>query len=373
MTLASRVDDAGMARPARARDNEAVSSSSERNPLVGGGLLAIAAAVAFGVTTPFVQRFGHASGALPTASLLYAGAALASVGRFGRGDREAPVRAPHLRRLLLVAIVGSVVAPVCFAWGLQRTSSSGASLLLNFEAIFTVLLAWRLYHEPIGRRVALAVAVMVGGGVCLVAGGPSAEVGWGAAAVVLATLGWALDNTLSKPFSALDPTQVVRWKAALGAVFGLVVSFVVKAPFPETPDVLGLLACGAIGYGLSLRLYLLAQRRIGAGRTGSVFAIAPFVGAATSWVVGDRSVGTMSFVAAGLFGVGVYLHLTEAHRHEHTHEAIEHEHAHRHDDGHHDHVHAAPVAGEHSHLHRHEALTHEHAHAPDIHHHHRHV
>lgn len=43
-------------------------------------------------------------------------------------------------------------------------------------------------------------------------------------------------------------------------------------PAPASGAVLSLLALGATGYGLSLRLYLLAQRRIGAARTGSVFA-----------------------------------------------------------------------------------------------------
>jgi len=35
-----------------------------------------------------------------------------------------------------------VFAPVCLTWGLQRSDALSASLLLNFEAVFTVLLAW---------------------------------------------------------------------------------------------------------------------------------------------------------------------------------------------------------------------------------------
>lgn len=73
-------------------------------------------------------------------------------------------------------------------------------MLLNMEAMFTVLFAWRLYDEPIGGRVALALAVMAAGGLCLVLGEQREEgVGWGAVAVVLATFGWALDNALTRP------------------------------------------------------------------------------------------------------------------------------------------------------------------------------
>jgi drug/metabolite transporter (DMT)-like permease len=349
--------------------------SGATNPPAGGGLLAVLAAVSFGVSTPLIQKLGQGSGAFPTASLLYAGAAAASFGRVaGSGEElEAPVRSHDLGRLLIVALVGAVFAPVSLAWGLQHTSASGASLLLNFEAVFTVLFAWRLYHEPIAGRAAVALATMVAGGLCLVLGGQAGgRIGWGAIAVILATLGWALDNTLTRPLADLNPTQVVRWKGALGAVFGLTASLVLRETFPAIAAALGLLAIGATGYGLSLRLYLLAQRRIGAGRTGSIFALAPFVGAAAAWVMGDRTAGPATGAAAVLFGLGVYLHLTERHEHTHTHEPLEHEHAHRHDDGHHDHGHVPPVDGEHSHLHRHDDRTHDHPHAPDAHHRHGH-
>jgi hypothetical protein len=141
---------------------------------------------------------------------------------------------------------------------------------------------------------------------------------------------------------------------------------------PAIGRALVLLACGATGYGLSLRLYLLAQRRIGAARTASIFALAPFVGAALAWVLGARSAGALTAVSAGLFGIGVFLHLTERHGHSHLHEPVNHEHAHRHDDGHHGHHHDPPVVGEHTHAHRHEPIEHDHEHAPDIHHGHGH-
>ena len=149
-------------------------------------------------------------------------------------------------------------------------------------------------------------------------------------------------------------------------------SFAMHQPFPRFRATLALLACGATGFGLSLRFYLLAQRRIGAGRTGSVFALAPFVGVGAAWALGDRSGNLVTVLSGGFFGFGVYLHLTEAHGHQHTHTPLEHEHVHRHDDGHHDHPHAPPVEGEHSHAHRHDRRSHDHPHAPDLHHRHEH-
>ena len=232
-----------------------------RSPFLSGALLALASAFAFGATTPLVQRFGHDAGPLTTACLLYAGAALAAFVGPSRG--ESALRCAHLPRLVLVAIAGAVVAPALLAWGLQRTSATSASLLLNSEAVFTVLLARVFFREPIGWRVALAVALMVAGGALLVArDASSAELGAaGMLAVVAATLAWAIDNALTRPLADLDPARVVATKAGLGALLTLVAAVATRDRMPSSLDAVVLAACGATGYGASLRLYLLAQSR----------------------------------------------------------------------------------------------------------------
>jgi drug/metabolite transporter (DMT)-like permease len=350
-------------------------ANPQTSPLLRGAALALLAAFAFGLTTPFIQRFGKGVGAWPAAALLYAGAALASRNPFCQSlHAEAPVRSSHWPRLLIVALVGAALAPACLTWGLQRTDALSASLLLNFEAGFTVMLAWALHREAIGRRVTFALFAFGAGGVLLVLGGSSGPggLGVGALAIVLATLGWALDNSLARPLAELSPTQVVQWKGTLGAALSGALAFASKQSFPRTWPLLGLLMCGATGYGLSLRLYLRAQRQIGAARTASIFAAAPFVGAIAAWIMGAAPIGIWPVAAACCFALGIYLHLTESHGHGHTHQPMTHEHAHRHDDGHHDHDHQPPAIGEHSHHHSHDARTHDHAHAPDVHHQHDH-
>jgi drug/metabolite transporter (DMT)-like permease len=347
-----------------------------RSPIVLGTILAVLAALAFGVTVPFIQRCGVGLGPLATAGLLYLGAALGAlaVPRRGPERAEAAVRLRHLPRLLLVAFFGAALAPSLFAWGLQRVPATYGSLLLNGEALFTVGLAALVYREHVGRRVGLAALLMFAGGAVTVAGASASAQGGlgGALAVAAAVLAWALDNVLTRPFADLDPAAVVRVKALLGVVLTGTLAVVLGERPPSTAQVIGLLACGATGYGASLRLYLLAQRRIGAARTGSVFAVAPFVGALVAIVLGERSGGGTTAVAALLFVAGVALHLTERHRHEHAHQGIDHDHAHTHDDGHHDHRHAVPPSGAHAHPHAHQARVHAHAHGPDAHHGHEH-
>lgn len=343
-----------------------------------GGALALLAAALFGLSTPLVQRFGQGLGAFSTAALLYAGAAFVALWMRQPVELEAKLRRADLPRLLAMAGFGAVIGPVALAWGLQRTSGTSASLMLTLEALFTVVLAWRLYGESMDKRVVTAMMLLLAGGIALVAdqGLAGNTQVLGLLAVLAATAAWGLDNTLSRGVADRDPAQVVMVKSALGASVSTVLAVLFGESAPALTSALALIAVGAVGYGLSLRFYLLAQRAFGAARTGSVFAFAPFIGAMGAFAFGDRSMGWIMLAAGLLMLAGVALHLMESHGHLHTHEALEHEHAHSHDpkyaDGHHLHEHDVLPSGPHSHWHRHEPMQHTHPHVPDAHHGHSH-
>ena len=350
------------------------SSPTSRWPAARGGLLALTAAVLFGVSTPLLQRFGAGVGAFTTAALLYAGAALTGGLSLRPIEREARVGRGDFPRVLAMAAAGAVVGPTALAWGLQRTSGTSASLMLALEAVFTALLAWCFYGERMDRRIWSATALLTVGGAVLILD-QSRDSGTrlvGLLAVLAATAAWGLDNTLSRALAERDPGQVVVAKAVLGAACTSLLAWALDEPFPNQYAMLGLFAIGATGYGLSLRFYLLAQRAFGAARTGSVFAFAPFIGALFAVLLGGQSTSWMMAAGGALMLTGVLLHLAESHVHEHAHGALEHEHAHVHDDGHHDHVHDPMPVGSHSHRHRHEPRQHAHPHVPDAHHLHHH-
>jgi drug/metabolite transporter (DMT)-like permease len=338
--------------------------------------LALLAAALFGLSTPMVQSLGAGVGPFTTAALLYAGAAVVAWLLKKPSTQEAGIQKNDWLRLLAMAGTGAVLGPVALAWGLQHTSGSSASLMLTLEALFTAVLAWRWYAETFDKRVIVALILLFAGGVVLVV--EQGVVGrvqlLGLLAVMLATVAWGVDNTLSRGVADRDPGQVVLVKAVLGSVCTFALAGIFGESRPSVMKVIGLVAVGATGYGLSLRIYLLAQRTFSAARTGSVFAFAPFIGAMGAFALGDRSGSWLMVTAGVLMLLGVLLHLMETHAHEHTHKALEHEHAHRHDDEHHDHDHGhSPMpVGTHSHGHHHESKKHAHSHVPDIHHMHTH-
>ena len=336
---------------------------------------AVAAAVLFGLSTPFSKMLLAQVEPSLLAGLLYLGSGLGLLvlSRLQPSEAEAPLRRSDLPGLAGSVLCGGVAVPLLLMLGLARTSGGTASLALNLEGVFTTLLAWFAFGESFDRRIAVGMACIVGGGSLLSWSG-DASASWGLVLVALACLAWALDNNLTRSISGGDPTQIALTKGlAAGVVNVGIARLVGHAPWPAWPVVAGAFVLGFACYGASLRLYVLGLRSLGAARTGAYFALAPFIGAGLSVVLLGEHPGLRFATATALMGAGLVLHLTEHHEHTHSHHELEHEHAHTHDDGHHDHTHD-DLEGQpdpsvpHSHPHSHRHLVHSHPHFPDLHH-----
>ena len=351
-------------------------------PFARGVGLAALAALLFGATAPLVQIASRGLNAVAAAAFLYLGAGLLALaiklGRDGRSDtpKEPALTRADLPRVLLVALLGGFAGPALLVHGLERTDAVRASLLLTLEAPLTALLSAALFHEYVSRRVWLAVTFITIGAATLaypaLAHGATRGQMTGELFVVLACLAWALDNSISRQLADRDPLAVVAAKGLCGAAVSLSVAFAAGWITVAVGAAMALLVVGAVGYGLSLQLYLRAQRMVGAARTASVFAAAPFVGVAVAMLVGTPWPGPVVALSAALMAVGMWLHATERHQHAHAHPPTDHDHAHVHDDGHHGHRHDPMPVGPHSHPHHHEPVSHHHEHSEDVHHHHVH-
>ena len=351
-----------------------------------GQFAGLGAAVLFGCSAPLISTLTGSGSALSIAGLLYGGATLALLAvRLVRGTRaETPIRREDWPALAALTLLGGLVGPVALVLGLARLPAATSSLLLNLEAVFTLAIAVLLGREHLGRRGLVSALLTIAGAVVFSQGSLRGATAIGGALIALATLAWGIDNNLSLRLSLRDPIQITTAKAAGAALPMLLLALLLGHAFPPLPLTLALLGIGALGYGISIWLDLLALRDLGAAREAVLFSTAPFVGALFSVVVLQESLSAPLLLATGLMGAGVVLLLREQHSHRHRHESLVHAHRHRHDpssgDPHHDHDHAPEelegLPSEHpfwhAHEHRHRELEHGHPHVSDAHHRHRH-
>lgn len=346
--------------------------------LLGRGIpLALASALAFGASTPLSKVLLETVSPQLLAGLLYLGAGI-GLGvvhfarlAFGSSAREAPLRRGDLPWLVAVVLFGGIIGPLLLMLGLSRTTASSGALLLNLESIATMGIAWLVLRENVDRRLLVGALALVAGAAVLSWQGEGVRLDTGVVWIAGACLAWGIDNNLTRRLSVADPVTIAMIKGLAAGVVNTALALWLGAVLPSA-GILGAAGIvGFIGIGVSLVLFVLALRHLGAARTGAYFSLAPFIGAVLAIVFLSEQPTAKLAVAAALMAVGLWLHLTERHQHEHLHEALEHEHSHVHDE-HHLHGHVAPVEGAHSHAHRHEPLRHTHPHYPDLHHRHPH-
>ncbi|HEY3338668.1 MAG TPA: EamA family transporter [Propionicimonas sp.] len=335
---------------------------------------ALAASVLFGLSTPLAKLLLAGLSPWMLAGLLYLGSGVVLAGwRLVRGQRGRRLAHGEVWPLVGAIGAGGILAPVLLMVGLAGMPASGASLLLNAEAVLTVAIAWLVFGEHVNRRTLFGFGLIVAGVVVLGWQGQATFGGWWSTlALVGACLGWAVDNNLTRAVTSVDATWLAMVKGLVAGPVNLAVAFLVGGARPGPSVVLGAMSLGAICYGLSLALFIVGLRALGTARAGAYFSTAPFFGGLLAVVLGEP-VTVPLLLAAALMATGVWLHLSEHHSHEHMHAAVSHDHWHIHDD-HHQHAHEHPVdpGRGHRHPHAHERLTHGHEHFPDTHHRHGH-
>jgi drug/metabolite transporter (DMT)-like permease len=341
--------------------------------------VALASAILFGLSAPAAKALLSVADPWLLAGLLYVGsgstlALLLAARGAGRRAREASLRRADWPWLAAAVVLGGGVGPVLLMIGLGGATAAEAALLLNLEGVLTAGVAWLVFGEHYGARVATGlVAISLGALVLSWTPGHGLRLTWATMPIASACLAWAIDNNVTRHIAARDPVQIAALKGLAAGSANMALALALGASMPGPVTVAGAALVGVLGYGVSLVLFIGALRHLGAARASAYFATAPFVGAAASVLALGEPLTPPLLVAGLLMAVGTWLHASEAHTHEHEHEPLEHEHQHRHDE-HHQHEHGpdAPGGEPHSHWHRHGALRHRHRHFPDLHHRHPH-
>jgi drug/metabolite transporter (DMT)-like permease len=250
---------------------------------------------------------------------------------------------------------------------LDRTPAGTVSLFLNLELVATAVIARVFLQEHIGRRAGLGIALVVLGGAIL-AGASEGGIATGAVLVAATCVCWGIDNAITASLDSYTPAQITFVKGFVAGSVNLTLGLFLDG-FPAARFAVAAVAIGAIGYGVSIAMWITGARLVGAARGQVIFALAPFVGALLAWPInGDR----LSFATVAAFVVslvGVVIVGTAHHGHRHVHAVMEHAHAIDPSDPHHGPGAIEVLSGT---EHRHLALSHEHEHLPDIHHRHGH-
>lgn len=267
----------------------------------------------FGLYTPLAKHWLTGLSPLFSSGLLYlsAGTSLLSVrvGRYLLGYRVPigrKLKGPDIRIYGFGACCGASASALQL-FGLQHVSGTAGSLLSNLEGVFTLGIALCL-GDSLGRlELGGALAILAGAIVLSLGsrGGPATEI-VGVAAIAVACLGWAIDNTTTQRLSDRDPFALMASKCLLAGTLSLALAAATHCPLPPVRPMLWAAAIGAIWWAGGMLCFALGMRALGAARMGSMLSLTPFAGAVGS-IVGLAEPITMPVVASGaLMALGAF-------------------------------------------------------------------
>ncbi len=324
-------------------------------------MMALLAAIFYAINTPFSKVLLEKVTPTFMASFLYLGAGI-GVGIMYLLNSKKEKNIEKLSKTDLPYTVGMIVldilAPIFLMIGINIGSASNASLLGNFEIVATTLIAILIFKEFVTSRLWIAIGFITLSSIVLsFEGSGSFKFSLGSLFVILATCCWGLENNCTRMISDKSTYEIVILKGIFSGTGSFIIAIILGENIPGIKYIFISMLLGFVAYGLSIFLYIRAQRELGAAKTSAYYAIAPFIGTFLSFAVDKDRLTKVYFIGLIFMIIGsvivVYDSMLKNHIHYHIHTIV-----HTHNGSTHKHV----IKHEHTHSHMGSEEKHYHSH-----------
>lgn len=255
----------------------------------GAVVLALLAAVFYAINTPFSKVLLNNVATTFMAAFLYLGVGV-GVGIMYlfhvKNEEKSERLTKHDLPYTIGMIVLDIAAPIFLMIGINMGTASNASLLSNFEIVATTLINLLIFKEKVSGKLWTAIGFITLSSIVLFfEGNGSFRFSIGSLFVILATCCWGLENNCTRKISDKSTYEIVLLKGIFSGGGSFVIAMVLGEKIPEVKYIAAVMILGFVAYGLSIFLYIRAQRDLGAAKTSAYYAVAPFVGSFLSFAV----------------------------------------------------------------------------------------
>jgi drug/metabolite transporter (DMT)-like permease len=234
--------------------------------------------------------------------------------KFDTAETEPKITKKDYKVLAAVIICGSIIAPLLLLNGLNQTTAINASLLLNAESLFTVVIAFVFLNERCAKKEYIGILMLLVGVIFVTTNGAFQNLTLtqnivGNILIIGACFFWGMDNNLSKFLSRKrDIIMVTALKCLIGGLALLGISFLLgfsfSIPLISVPYILFV---GAFSIAFSILFFLFALRKIGSMRTGVIFSVSSLFGAGLAFVVLREEFTFIQLIAGAVIILGIYV------------------------------------------------------------------
>ncbi|HEY7872705.1 MAG TPA: DMT family transporter [Rudaea sp.] len=218
--------------------------------------------------------------------------------------------AVHWRRFVLIGLLNSAIPFSLFAWGAERAPAGIGAIANSMTVLFTALIAFVFYGDPIGRRRGFALIAGFIGVVVLASGRTAGDnIMLAAIAGTLASLCYGFAVNLTK-------RKLIELPAVVGVAGTLSCSALMLAPLAITTwpaeavpasSWLSAIALGAVCTGFAYFLFFRLIQRISATRAATCNYLIPVFGVIWGWwLLGETPTPTMLVSGALILGSVIF-------------------------------------------------------------------
>lgn len=281
-----------------------------------GYYYALLSALLFGASIPVTKYFLVVVDPWILASLLYLGSALGLSVVFIfrkfvlKTKAYSKIKSNVWKWVAVSSILGGIIGPALLLCGLSKTSASTASLLLSFENVFTVVVAWLIFKEKTDKRTTFGICLIILGSVVL-AFNNSLNFNnlLGLSLITVACLCWAFEHNIIRKIATEDPVILALIKSLVAGVTNTLLGLMVGGAFPSQLKIIVEVGfVGMISYAVSMLFFISALRYIGAMKTGACCAFTPLVGVCLAVLWLGEPVPLQLIIAGLLMTAGILLH-----------------------------------------------------------------
>ncbi len=319
-----------------------------KNTKIMASILALLAAVFYAINTPFSKILLKNIAPTFMASFLYLGAGI-GVGIMYLFHVKKENKSERLTKYDLPYVIGMIVldiaAPIFLMLGISIGSASNASLLGNFEIVATTLIALFIFKEKVTSKLWIAIGFITLSSIILTFEGiGSFNLSLGSVFVILAATCWGLENNCTRKISKKSTYEIVVLKGLFSGAGSFIAALLIGENITSFKYFMYAVILGFAAYGLSIFMYIRAQRDLGAAKTSAYYAAAPFIGTFLAFIINGEKLTIVYFVGLVFMLIGsafvVYDTMVKHHTHEHshiivhTHNGVTHTHVITHEHGH---------------------------------------
>jgi len=222
------------------------------------------------------------------------------------------------KSLFFVIMLGitDVAAITTNFFGLSHTTAVNATILINTELLFVLLIALVVFKEKIQKRETFPLALVALGAIILPMGVDIIQNGtfvsgfvFGDMLILIAAGFFALDISIAKFVSKRVPaSRISQISAFAGVPFAMVIMMIFQVPFDLPLEQMPVIVyMGIFVSGLSYYFFVIALRLIGAIRTVLIYSTTTVFGISFSAIFLGETITELNIVSVAIIVAGIYL------------------------------------------------------------------